>query len=167
MVPILSTQLVWTWSVHPEAGFKILSPCPLTDHVKEVPTETDVIQYHQYTGGSVMDTILPLAFVIDYYSVPASTDPRDDIYLRDFFENTLDPILNAISGSLIYMDIHREANQDICVWKASYRKGDGLIRGNCILTPDHYYGLQVFGWSRNKPEDEMNKFLDSFKLIEP
>ncbi len=168
MFPLMtSTQPVWTWSMHPEAGFKILTPYTLTDHMKEVPTETDVIQYHQYSGGSVMDSLLAIAFVVDYYQVPESEDPRDDTYLRDFFENTIDPILTSISGSLVYMDIQREANQDVCVWKASYRNGDGMVRGNCILTKDKYYGLQAFGWSKDKPEDQMNKFLNSFKVIEP
>jgi hypothetical protein len=168
MFPLLTfTQPVWTWSLHPEAGFKILSPITLTDHVKAVPTETDVIQYHQYTGGSVKDSLLSMAFVVDYYQVPASSESRDATYLRDFFENTIDPILNSISGSLVYMDIQREANQDICFWKASYQNGDGMIRGNCILTKDKYYGLQVFGLAKNKPEDQMNKFLKSFQLLEP
>jgi len=162
-----STQPVWTWSLHPEAGFKVLTPYTLTDHVKDVPTEMDVVHYHQYTGGSVKDSLLSMAFVVDYYKVPESSDARDETYLRDFFENTIDPILTSIKGSLVYMDIQREANMDICSWKASYGKGDGMVRGNCILTKDQYYGLQVFGWSKDKPEDQMNKFLNSFKLIEP
>ena len=168
MFPIItSTQPVWTWSLHPEAGFKILTPFVLTDNVKEVPTEADIIQYHQFTGGSMKDSSLAMAFIVDYYQVPESSEARDDEYLRDFFENTIDPILTSISGSLVYMDIHREANQDVCAWKASYRKGDGMVKGNCILTKDSYYGLQVFGWTKDKPEDQMNKFLNSFKLIEP
>lgn len=168
MFPMLvSTQPVWNWSLHPDAGFKVLTPFVLTDHVKDVPTETDVIRYHQYTGGSVQDSALALAFVVDYYKVPQSTEAIDDEYLRDFFENTIDPILTSLSGSLVYMDIQREATQDVCSWKASYQNGKALVRGNCILTKDSYYGLQVFGWSKDKPEDQMNKFLNSFKLIEP
>jgi len=168
MFPILtSTQSVWSWSLHPEAGFKVLSPFTLTDHVKEVPTETDVIEYHQFSGGSVSDSLLAMAFVVDYYKVPGSTDPVDEAYLRDFFENTIDPILTSLSGSLVYMDIQRKASQDVCSWKATYRNGEGMIRGNSILAMDKYYGLQVFGWSKDKPEDQMNKFLNSFQLLEP
>jgi len=164
---LVSTQPVWDWSTHPEAGFKILTPFALTDHVKQVPTGTDIIQYHQFTGGSVQDTALAMAFVVDYYKVPASDEAVDEAYLRDFFENTIDPILTSLSGSLVYMDIQREANQDMCSWKASYRNGTALVRGHCILSKDSYYGLQVFGWSKDKPEDQMNKFLNSFKLLEP
>ncbi|HJW31622.1 MAG TPA: hypothetical protein VJ508_20495 [Saprospiraceae bacterium] len=160
----LSTQ-EWAWSVHPESGFKILAPYALTDHISEVPVEGASIQYHQYRGGSVTDSILSMAFVVDYYQLPGKADTVDEKFLRDFFENSIDPVLTAVHGSLDYMDVNREAGRDVCTWKGNYHGGEGIIRGQYILVGDRYYGLQVFGWAKSKPDETMNRFFNSFKLI--
>lgn len=157
------TQHEWTWSEHSESGFKVLTPVPLIHEVKAVPTEMDVIQFHQYHAGAVTDT-LGLAFVIDYYILPAQDQETDDAYLKDFFENTIDQILTSLDGTLVYMDIIHQPGRELCIWKAKYKGGTGVIRGNTIIAGDKYFGLQVFGMEKNKPEELMSKFLDSFKL---
>ncbi len=160
-----SIQPEWAWNMHPESGFKILSPIKLEEHVTEVPTDTRVITLHQFRGGAVGDTLLSMAFIVDYYVLPEMSEPKDDAYLKAFFENTLDPVLAAVSGTLTYMDIQQQADRDICSWKATYRGEEGVVKGNCILTHGKYYGIQVFGLSKYKPESQMNKFIDSFKLL--
>lgn len=161
---LFSVQPEWTWSVHPEAGFKVLTPSPLVHEVSAVPTDMDVIQFHQYHVGSVTDSTVALAFVIDHYILPSRDPESDDAYLRDFFENTIDELLTRVDGTLVYMDIINQPGQDVCIWKGNYEKGEGVIRGNIILSGDKYYGLQVFGLDKNKPDLLMSKFLDSFKL---
>ncbi len=165
-VLIGSGQQEWSWSVHPESGFRILTPCALVDHVTQVPTDLTVIEYHQYRGGSITDSLHSIAFVIDHYCLPQPTGEMDDEALRDFFDNTLDPLLSSIQGTLVYMDIRKEAKRNVCSWKGSYQHGEGLIRGTCILTEDKYYGLQAFGLAARKPEEQMNRFLDSFQLLD-
>lgn len=161
----LSPQQEWAWRIYPESGFKILAPYELTDRITQVPTDVDVIEYHQYSGGSVNDSILKMAFVIDHYLMPGELTGADETEVRDFFENTIDPVLNAVEGSLLYMDIQRYPAKEVCTWKAAYRNGEGVIRGECMLTGRKYYGLQVFGWAQQKPEALMNKFFDSFQLL--
>jgi hypothetical protein len=162
---ILFIQQEWTWSFHPEAGFKVLTPLTLIHDVKEVPTPLDVIQFHQYHAGSISDSALAMAFVIDYYKIPQQDTAIDDEYLKDFFENTIDQILTSVDGSLIYMDIIHQPESDVCIWKAKYRKGKGVIRGHTVMANDKYYGLQVFGLESDKPDQLMSRFLDSFKLL--
>lgn len=161
----LFIQQEWTWSLHPEAGFKVLTPLALIHDVKDVPTPLDVIQFHQYHAGSVYDSTLAMAFVIDYYKMPKQDSEMDDAYFKDFFENTIDQILTSLDGSLVYMDIIHQPDREVCIWKANYRNGKGVIRGHTILAGDKYYGLQVFGMEADKPDQQMTKFLDSFKLL--
>jgi hypothetical protein len=96
--------------------------------------------------------------------LPSPEPERDADYLRDFFENTIDQLLTTLDGTLVYMDIINQPGRDVCIWKGKYDKGKGLIRGNIILYSDKYYGLQVFGLEKNKPDALMGKFLESFKL---
>lgn len=162
---ILSTQPEWSWSLHPESGFKVLTPVPLQYEVREVPTDMDIIMFHQYHGGSVSDSISPLAFVVDHYMLPETGVVLDAEYLTAFFENTIDQLLTTLNGNMVYMDIINQPGRDVCIWKGTYDNAKGMIRGNIILYSDRYYGLQVFGLEKNKPEVLMGKFLDSFKLI--
>jgi hypothetical protein len=163
---VLAQPQEWTWSVFPMAGFKILSPVTLMHDLTEVPTATDKIEYHQFHGGSLADTSMGMAFIIDHYIFPAQDQEPDPEYLRDFFENTIDEILTSVEGSLVYMDFIRQPGQDVCIWKATSRNGEVVIRGHCILSGDAYYGLQVFGWKKDQPDEVMSKFLESFKRID-
>ena len=158
-------QHEWTWSYHPEAHFKILTPVPLTLSTKEMPTEFDPIVYHQYNGGSIADSTMALAFVIDHYQIPITSDSADYLYSRQLFENSVDQLLTSIHGELIYMDVTEQANRDICIWKAEYLNGKGVIFGNLIITGDQYYGLQAFGLKKDEPDDLMQRFLNSFTII--
>lgn len=162
---VMFIQQEWAWSLHPETGFKILSPLTLIHEVRDVPTPLDVIQFHQYHAGSVTDADFAMAFVIDYYKMPKQDSEMDDAYFKDFFENTIDQILTSLDGSLVYMDIIHQPESELCIWKAKYRDGKGVIRGHVILAGDKYYGLQVFGLESDKPDQLMSKFLDSFKLL--
>lgn len=168
MVSVLTgTQPEWAWRVFPESGFKILTPVDLELKVTEVPTETKVIRYHQYHGGSVSGNPTALSFVVDFYQIPDLTDTPDDAWYRDFFENTIDVLLTSLDGNLVYIDIGYEAGRAVCNWKATYQEGQGIIRGQIMVSDDLYYGLQVFGLKQNKPEAMMQKFIASFRHLEP
>jgi len=160
-----SSQHEWTWSIHPEAHFKVLTPYALSLSTRELPTPSDPIIYHQYNGGSVTDSVLALAFVIDQFQLPFPPDSSDYLYNKELFENTIDELLASVEGELIYMDFSGESDRDICIWKAGYLKGKGVIRGNLIIAGNQYYGLQVFGLAKDNPDALMNKFLNSFKII--
>jgi hypothetical protein len=159
----LSSQSDWTWNVYPETGFKVLTPIPLTYEVKTVPTDADVIQFHQYHAGSLSTGPDSMAFVIDHYTLPSAGMVMDEAYLNEFFENTLDEMLVAIDGTLVYMDILHQPGREVCIWKGSYHEGKGIIRGNILLYGDKYFGLQVFGLEKKKQDELMTKFLNSFK----
>jgi hypothetical protein len=161
---LLAGQPDWSWSVHPESGFKVLVPVELIHEAKMVPTDVDVIQFHQYHGGSVTTAPDSLAFVIDHYVMPSGDLTTDESYLKEFFENTLDQLLVSVNGTLVYMDIIHQPGRDVCIWKGNYEQGKGVIRGNILVYADHfYYGLQVFGPEEKKSDEMMSKFLNSFK----
>lgn len=162
---LMSGQPTWTWSVHPESGFKVLSPFVLTLKTIEVPTFEHPIVYHQYHGGSIQDSTLPLSMVIDHYRLTDEQIGGDDAHLQDFFGMTIDQILTAVGGSLDYMDVTSHSDREICIWRASFLEGKGILRGQLIISGDKYYGLQVFGLTNEKPDDMMRKFLDSFQMI--
>lgn len=155
----------WTWRVFPESGFKVLSPIELSHEFTTVPTPTDEIVYHQYHGGSIRDTLFPYSFVIDHYRINQPIFIENDTGYQEFFEVTVDQILTSVKGSLIYIDFSRQAERDICIWKASYLDGKGIIKGTLVLSHETYYGLQVFGLTNQEGDEVANKFLSSFQTF--
>ena len=162
---LMSGQPTWTWSVHPESGFKILSPFTLVLKKVEIPTFEDPIVYFQYQGGSIQDSTLHLSMVIDHYKLTDEQIGGDEEHLHDFFGVTIDQILSSVRGKLDYMDITSHSDREVCIWRASFLEGEGILRGQLIISGDKYYGLQVFGLAKEKPDEMMHKFLDSFQMI--
>ena len=163
---LMTVQPNWEWQSFPETGFKILTPTVLSHEVREVPTPASIILFHQYHGGSLNDTMLSMAFVIDHYILPGDEVVSDDDYKREFFENTIDELLVSLEGTLLYMDVVHHADRDVCIWKGSFMHGAGVIRGHTVLSGNKYFGLQAFGMEKNNPDEEMDKFLNSFKFLE-
>jgi len=162
---LMSGQPAWNWSVHPESGFKVLTPFILIQKTIEVPTFESPIIYHQYQGGSLQDSSLHMSMVIDHYRLTDEQIGGDDEHLQDFFGITVDQILAVVGGKLDYMDITSHADRELCIWRGSFLEGKGILRGQLIIAGDKYYGLQVFGLVEEKPDDLMHKFLDSFQMI--
>ena len=155
----------WAWSLHPERGFKILTPVALAHKVIEMPVTGGSVQYHQYNGGSLNDTLNQLAFTIDSYRLEDDELRKEDAYLKEFFTTTVDEMLSAIDGDLIYFEQLSQAGRNICIWKASFNRETGVARGKIILTARDYYGLQAFGLKANDPDASMVRFFDSFQLM--
>lgn len=160
-------QTQWEWQNFPVSGFKVQCPLILEDRVKVVSTDVAQMIYHQYKAGSMKEGDPAMTFIIDQYEVGAMAEPMDEASTLSFFENTINPILESVNGSLLYMDISQQSSAQVCSWKAEYQEGKCIIRGEAYLTPIEYYGLQVFGWKKDKPEDLMNDFLRSFSYYQP
>ena len=130
------------------------------------PGEFGDIEYHQYNGGSVTDSVLSMAFVIDHYKVPLPSDSTDNLYFTEFFQATIDQLMDAVNGSVVYTDQLSHSDREIIIWKATYLNGKGVIRGNLIISGDKYYGIQVFGLTKHQPDELMTKFIESFRILQ-
>ena len=155
----------WTWSLHPERGFKVLTPVSLSHKVVEMPVTGGTVQYHQYNGGAINDSISQLVFTIDSYRLEDDELRKNDAYLKEFFTSTVDEMLLSIDGDLVYIEYLSQAGRHVCIWKASFHEGLGVARGKLILTEKDYFGLQAFGLKSNDPDPSMVRFFDSFQLI--
>lgn len=158
-------QADWSWSVHPESGFKVLTPVELIHQLVKMPTVGGQVDYHQYHGGSLSDSVSQLALVVDTYFMEDQELSGDEAYYKEFFDATVEGILTSVGGELVYIDYLSQADRNVCVWKASFNGAKGTIRGKLIITGNHYFGLQAFGIAKNNPDEQMHRFLESFQLL--
>lgn len=162
---LAGSQAEWSWKVFPESQFKVLSPYELEHKATEIPGAGEPLVLHQYFGGSLNDTSLHLALVIDHYQLTAEEIGGDEEHLNEFFGVTVDQILKSVGGSLVYMDFTTYSDKTVCVWRGTFHDKTGIIRGHLVITGDKYYGLQAFGLADEKPDAMMHKFFESFQII--
>ena len=108
---------------------------------------------------------LKLAFVVDHYQISDQEIGGDPEFLKEFFESTIDQIIHAVDGTLVYKDITAHSGRDVCIWKATYLEGKGIIKGHLIIEKDKYYGLQAFALNNDTSDKLMQKFFDSFQVL--
>ena len=63
-------------------------------------------------------------------------------------------------------DYATQAERELCIWRASYKDGKGIIRGQLMISGDRYYGIQAFGYDDDKSNDLMRKFFESFQITD-
>lgn len=157
----------WVWRSFPDDGFRVLTPVSLVMQERLVPGMEQPISYHQYHGGSLADTAMALAFVIDHYLLASAGPAADRAFADTLLKESVNVLLQSVGGELIYFEASVHAGHPACLWKAGFLDGQGIIRGKSVLAGTRFYGLQVFGMDDDRPEESMNKFLNSFSLLEP
>lgn len=162
----MGSPATWVWQSFPADRFKILAPVTLVLEEKLAPGIDGPVDYHQYHGGMLSDSALAMAFVIDHYLLPQTSDARDPSFADTLLKETIDALIHALGGELVYWESMSHGRYEACAWKAIFQDGRGVIRGKSVLAGRRYYGLQAFGLAANKPEESMNKFLDSFQLLD-
>jgi len=157
----------WRWQQFDQDGFKVLAPVTLTLERRALPGEGYITDFHQYRGGSMADTAESMTFIVDHYSTPDLAGTMDRAFADTLLQASVDELIRAIGGTSVYSESALHAGHPARQWKASFQDGKGVVRGKCILAGGAYYGLQVFGLSARQPEESMNRFLNSFHLLEP
>jgi hypothetical protein len=152
----------WTWQAFPGDGFKILAPVALAMDQRLAPGPDQPIDYHQYHGGTLTDTAIGMAFVIDHYVLPVGE--VEDSFADTLLRASFDELIRMMNAEVVYYEAGVHGGHPACLWKATFMDGEGIIRGKSVMAGNRYYGLQVFGKADDQPEKSMNKFLDSFQL---
>lgn len=160
-------SLVWSYQTLPDSGCKVLVPVELKKEVRLIPTDQTPITYYQYVGGALTDSISGLVFTLDHYYFFEDIDINDTSLTNSMLRESVDQILSSINGQIIYYDFQNDYGSVSMVWKAEYSDQKNIAKGVATIFQDAYYGLQTFGIKEKKPEDQMVKYLDSFKRTPP
>lgn len=153
----------WTWQAFPNDGFKVLAPVVLAMDQRLAPGQDQPIDYHQYHGGTLADSAIGMAFVIDHYVLPVGS--VEDAFADTLLRASFDELIRMVKAEPVYYQAGVHGGHPACLWKATFMDGAGIIRGKSVMAGNRYYGLQVFGKADDQPETLMNKFLDSFQLL--
>jgi hypothetical protein len=154
------------WEVFRPAdqSFEILTPYPMKSGEKKLLT--DVGEVHPKTwiceGKKEDDNYLYLIALIDY---PDGTFHKDSVELVDeLFKVSMDTHIQDLGGNLVYKADASLGFHKGLIYRASYNDNKLVAKCRLLLVGDRFYSLQVYTVSEKSLNDNISKFLNSFKV---
>ena len=153
------------WVKHKSEGslaFSVEAPGEMEKSSKTLKTavgELNVLTY-SYEGKDEDPNYLYLINMVQY---PDDTFPSDSTELIvDYLDNAIESSAEKVNGELIYSaPIDNEFGK---LFRIKYNGGEAIIKGKVYIRRDVFISLQVFTVESKSLNDEMNIFLDSFRM---
>ncbi|MBK9734527.1 MAG: hypothetical protein IPO92_05975 [Saprospiraceae bacterium] len=103
-------------------------------------------------------------YLINYVDYPEGTfHPDSTELIDDLFKISIKTNLNDLKGELVYSTSANYGVYPGMLYRATYNKGNAIIKSKMFLIGDRFYALQVYTLSEKSLNPEMDRFLDSFK----
>lgn len=102
-------------------------------------------------------------YLINMVQYPVETFPTDSIDLiEDYLENTIQTSAERVKGDIVYSS--NLENKSGKLFRIKYNDGNAIIKGKSYIVGDAFINLQVFTVQTKSLNNEMDVFLDSFKV---
>lgn len=127
--------------------------------VKTAVGDLAIVNY-AYQGSEEDPNYLYLINIVQY---PEETFPKDSVGLmNEYLASVVESSVAKVNGELIYSsDIDRGTGK---LFRIKFNNGDAIIKGKSFIRDDVFISLQVFTIQNKSLNDEMDVFLESFKL---
>lgn len=107
-----------------------------------------------------------VAYAISYMDYPADRITSDSTQLiKAFFDNARDGAIRSIQGKLLTEEIIKYKQYPGREQRIDFRNGMVVIKYRHYLVKNRLYSLQVITPTENNFNKSINKFLDSFKVL--
>ncbi len=158
----------WYEFKHYEGKFVVKLPTlePMIEHIDTIKTDLGNLDYHTFYYAPKDPNAENKFFQVAYVDYPATLFPKDSTALiNDFLESTVQSSVENINGKLLYInDIDLQGNKGK-QWRTDYNKGNSVMKNKCFLVQNRMYMIQIATTRKRALNIEMEKFMDSFKVI--
>jgi hypothetical protein len=161
---ILFCQKTWVNFAPPGENFEIEVPHEMKDGQKKILTEVGELKPTTWIcqGQKGDQNHLYLVSYVDY---PTDTfHPDSTALIRDFLQASLETHINDLHGTLTYQSESPYITHPGILYRASYNDNKHVVKSRVILIGDRFYAIQVYTNSEKSLNEDMNKFLYSFRL---
>ncbi len=157
---VLVTSLTWISYLSDDGNFSISFPEEPIVKSEEVQTtlgSLDVLTVY-CEGGEEDRNNLYLVNTMEYpeeYALRDSTATKDEM-----LRGSIEEIRVQLGGRIDYSSEGQKGYK----YRISYNKDSAICKGQIFFSGNEYYSLQVFTSSTNSLNDDMERFLKSFRL---
>lgn len=160
--PIIGQEEWVQFKVEDGLNFSVEAPGPMEESSKRIKTavgELEVVTF-SYQGTEEDPNYLYLINMVQY---PEGMFPKDSLDLKnEFLDNSIVSSVDRVQGELIYSTSIESGKGKL--FRIKYNDGNAIVKGKSYLIKDVFVNLQVFTIQNKSLNDEMDYFLDSFKM---
>ncbi len=165
---LLQQPVSWQTCSSIDGRFQVDAPGEMHHSVRNIPTDMGDVEYHTYHFANQGDTSGSIVFLVGFYEFPREAIPDDSLLLiRDFFDATVEQSALAVAGEVLIMDdITYRATYPGRFWRTHYNGGDSVLKTRAYLANGIYYSVQVAVDSKHSLHPDIDRFFDSFRIID-
>lgn len=106
-------------------------------------------------------------YSVSYVDYPDGTFHKDSTALiEELFQASIESNIKSLGGTLVYKSESPYSQYPGVIYRGAYNDNKAVIKSRMILVNDRFYALQVYTLSEKSLNGDMDKFLNSFRLIE-
>jgi len=157
----------WITFESKDGSFSMAAPSEPEYLTKEITTSIGAMNVHSYMCAPDYEASNPnLMYLIEYYDYPEGTFPEDSLELKQFFyQQTAQATSAEIGGVLAYSSKSEVDGIDGMLYRCQYKNGTYVMKSRMFFVADRFYHIKVYTEKETSMNDEMDWYLDSFKLL--
>lgn len=148
------------------AQFQILQPATFAEKYANIETEIGDMEVFTYYCEPPLEDPNYL-YLINFMQYPEGSLHHDSTAMvSSLFKESLDESISGMNGRLLY-EVEQSLQQyPAHLSRGEFNDGQNIVKSKMIVCENRFYFIQVFTSKEHSLNDRMDKFLDSFKLIE-
>ncbi len=158
-------QMPWINFEPPEMGVRVYVPERMEAKVVELQTDLGTVELHNYSYQQKEDPGNIFMLNLNVYE-DATFHQDSSILQREFLVSTLNELVDNINGIVDYSEHYEIQDSPALKYRISYNQNGTIAKGKMVLKKDVLYLVQVFTSSEKSLNDDMELYLNSFKILE-
>lgn len=149
-----------------DAVFSMLMPSEPEYLIKDIMTSIGSMELHSYMfAPDTGDQDQNLMYLLEYYDYPDGTFPEDSLELKSFFyDQTALATSIDIGGELVYKTNSSVDGIKGMLYRCQYKDDTYIMKSRMFFVGDRFYHIKVYCLKAHSLNDDMDAFLDSFKI---
>ena len=165
--PVIASTEHWEDFTSMPGQFKVRVPGPFKEKADIFQTDIGILVYHTFFYQDQSEGAENFIYMISYVDYPSGAVHSDSTDLIDeFFQATIDQATFSIAGDLAYSNPIKEQGYPGFLWRINYRQNTSVIKTKAFLKDNRYYAIQAVTAKDLALNPTIDRFMDSFKLLE-
>lgn len=167
LVSINITTAQATWKKFSPSGqpFEVMITGEMKNGEKKILTEVGDLHPITWMYQGTQDDP-NFIYSVSYVDYPEGTFHPDSTELvNELFHASIESNITSLGGTLVYKSESPYSQYQGIIYRASYNDNKAVIKSRMILVKDRFYALQVYTLSEKSLNGDMDKFLNSFRLV--
>ena len=149
-----------------EGAFRVIVPGEMKEKTNTIQTTIGTLEYHTFIYQDEDKDADNVLYMVSYCDYPNNTIHSDSLELiNDFFKNTIESSVQSIDGELAYSTAVKLYEYPGRLWRINYNGAQATIKTKAFMVKQRYYAIQAVTYRDKSLNPSMDRFLDSFQLL--